>query len=201
MFAILSIRAARRSAHYLHNSKAHCLGERDSLQDDISCYHGKQIISSPVSIRNLCENLRLSRTDPGFIHLLRRPFNRLYYCWRMVLSPSDDKNTDVNQFLEAVPGWTQENHGECFRCRSTATQLFHVSRAIWEDVRSNLYSQNLFMLFNGAYEGLAPLLNLTPVAIRSLRRLFIRLDPSMTDALDGSKPIDNVAMLIISGWK
>lgn len=89
------------------------------------------------------------------------------------------KTLDVNQFLEVVPGWTPENCGECFRCRPMATQLFYVSQAISEDVRSILYSRNFFMLLNGAFEGLAPLLNLTPVAIRSLHRLSIRLDPSM----------------------
>lgn len=79
----------------------------------------------------------------------------------------------VNQFLEVIPDWTLENCSECFRYRPITTQLFYVSRAISEDVRSILYSRNFLMLLNGTYDGVAPLLNLTPVAIRSLHRLSI----------------------------
>lgn len=107
----------------------------------------------------------------------------------------------IEEQLEAVPDWDPEDCSNCFQCRPMATQLYYVSRAISEGVRSILYSRNFFRCYRGASAGLARLLYLTPVGIRSLHQLSIRLGRCLVDGLDDAKPVDNAFLHIVSDWR
>lgn len=110
------------------------------------------------------------------------------------------KSINTQELVELSPDWTPENCAECFRCRPMATQLFYVSRAVSEDARSILYSQNLFIVCNKIDVSLSMLLHWTPVAIRSLRRLGIRLDESLRDGFCDAVPLDDHVLSILPLW-
>lgn len=157
------------------------------------------LIRFPPEIRTrIYSYLGLIRGE--YIHLHASPTNNTAVGeWSS--ARQEIKLIDTQQIAEIIPDWTPDFCAECFRCRPMATQLFYISRAVSDDVRSTLYSQNLFMVCNRTHVGLSSLLDLTPVATRSLCRLAVRLDQSVLDSFDDLDPVDDDILSILPLWR